>query len=483
MQLVAAHPEAPSLRLELGEALLRLGQLHNAQGELALAQADPACAARALYGLGCVRMALGEPLTALAALRAAQAGLDPERRDDALRRIAGLRRCREVPAPSPRLSACLEEALRLARDEAARMNHPAIQVEHLLLGLGREREGAGGNALRSAGLRLCRLRLRLRDRLPRARDEGLAPRPDGRARLALKAARVHATGVGANHVQSEHLLSALLFADAFPEASRELGAAGVRWSELCDRVEALEANPALPLTDRAETALQRGLKEAARMGCRWTATPHVLLGLTRDPRVGEVLVDAGLTAHDLRAELAELLALRGRPDVEGPPERSLCLKGALRSAAREAMRSGATAVAPRHLLIGMLAMPRSGAQELLQRLGVDLELLEGALEVCADPHPAHLPPANAPLRALPVSGPASAPAAPSPAPAPPRPMRALPVPALAALPVTRGVLPKTPAPLPGARLRRLLVGLLLADAALAGVLVWALLRYAELAPA
>src|SRR5207237_10802379 len=65
---------------------------------------------------------------------------------------------RGVPGPFDRFNDRAKRVLALAQDEAIRFNHNYIGVEHLLLGLMREGEGAAARALDSLGIDLVKIR-------------------------------------------------------------------------------------------------------------------------------------------------------------------------------------------------------------------------------------------------------------------------------------------------------------------------------------
>ena len=63
-----------------------------------------------------------------------------------------------MPGPFDRFNDRAKRVLALAQDEAIRFNHNYIGVEHLLLGLMREGEGAAARALDALGVDLAKIR-------------------------------------------------------------------------------------------------------------------------------------------------------------------------------------------------------------------------------------------------------------------------------------------------------------------------------------
>src|SRR6478735_6681613 len=66
------------------------------------------------------------------------------------------------------------QVLRLARTEAARLNHTSADTEHLLLGVMRLRQGVAVNALKRLGLDLETVRLKIEGLAGKAEDRNLS---------------------------------------------------------------------------------------------------------------------------------------------------------------------------------------------------------------------------------------------------------------------------------------------------------------------
>lgn len=141
------------------------------------------------------------------------------------------------------------------------------------------------------------------------------------ARRAVERAQERARLLGAESVQPEHLLLALTCGGSGDAAARALAEAGIGDDTIV--VDAIEQDlvarlevvgvpasvvasvPALPRGDRppfglvTRDALERSLREAARVGSRRIGTEHVLLGVLRPPAAS---VDRILSRLDVDPE-------------------------------------------------------------------------------------------------------------------------------------------------------------------------------------
>ncbi len=113
--------------------------------------------------------------------------------------------------PFDRFNDRAKRVLALAQDEAIRMHHNYIGVEHLLLGLVREGEGVAGRTLDKLGVDLLRTRAAVRTATPPG-EPGPPPTEvtlTPRVQKVIQTALAEAERLGAKHVGTEHLLLAL----------------------------------------------------------------------------------------------------------------------------------------------------------------------------------------------------------------------------------------------------------------------------------
>jgi ATP-dependent Clp protease ATP-binding subunit ClpA len=212
-----------------------------------------------------------------------------------------------------------------------------------------------------------------------------------RARRAIFFARYDAGRFGAPQIETEHLLLGIAREDE-PLLSRLLtfGAtdASIR-SQVTKRTPIGDGIPIsvdLPLSDACKRILAFAAEEADKLGHSGIGTEHLVLGLLREPDgfAAQMLIERGAEPEAIRAELARhpsdpgggeekpaslfasliektRLAVSSRTD---PPHPGSLLAGferytekARRSvffARYEAHQSGAPAIEPHHLLLGIL---------------------------------------------------------------------------------------------------------------------------------
>ncbi len=123
-------------------------------------------------------------------------------------------------------------AVEYAREEARKLEHPAVEPVHLLLGLLRSGDGPARNALREAGLDLDATRREIQAVPPAGANDGAESTPGARlpvsprARGAFEQALREAVSRGDGHLGMEHIMLALL-RDSESGAVETLGRLGV----------------------------------------------------------------------------------------------------------------------------------------------------------------------------------------------------------------------------------------------------------------
>ncbi len=135
-------------------------------------------------------------------------------------------------------------AVVLAQDESRRLDHSYIGTEHLLAGLAREERGAGGRALRSAGVTLDAVRERIetlvgRGQQPRSGHIPFTPRAKKCLELALR----ETVTLGHSAISTGHVLLGL-FGEDDCRAVQILGELGADLGQLRAQViTEIEAQP------------------------------------------------------------------------------------------------------------------------------------------------------------------------------------------------------------------------------------------------
>ncbi len=107
----------------------------------------------------------------------------------------------------------VRKVLAMAREEAASLHHEYVGTEHIVLGLLREAEGVGFNALYSLGVDMQELRMNVEAEAGRGKS-GRATGPDlpytSRAKKVLELSMAEARDLEHTYVGTEHLLLGLL---------------------------------------------------------------------------------------------------------------------------------------------------------------------------------------------------------------------------------------------------------------------------------
>ena len=271
--------------------------------------------------------------------------------------------------------------LELAQSEAARLNHNYIGTEHLLLGLVHEEEGIAARALAKLGVDLTKVRNAVEvivgrgDPAVQHGDIGLTPR----AKRSIEFAVDEARQLSHHYIGTEHLLLGL--------AREGEGVAVGVLASLGVGLEALRAEVADAMIGASlHSGTTRQALEQARLSARWYGREHadpedLLLGLVRQ-RTGlaaQLLAELGLDRRRLQSALDETApASRGEPNA---PDFSARATAAIDNARSEAQQRSQTRVTTAHLLLALLNAPDSPAPALLQRLGLDVEAVRGALDV------------------------------------------------------------------------------------------------------
>jgi len=113
--------------------------------------------------------------------------------------------------PFERFSERAKHALTLAQEEAERSHHSYIGTEHLLLGILRENDGVGAQALANLGIKVGSVRETIESVL--GADERIIIQqiiPTSRVKKVIEISFEEARRMGHNYVGTEHILLALL---------------------------------------------------------------------------------------------------------------------------------------------------------------------------------------------------------------------------------------------------------------------------------
>ncbi len=215
-----------------------------------------------------------------------------------------------------------KRVIKLAVDEARRLNHHFIGTEHLLLGLIREGEGIGASVLENSGVTLENVRTEVLVLL-RSSDMGKdAFSKDDRftkqARQALSLAQAEARRFQHNYIGTEHLLLGLVRegeGEGESVAAKVLSNLGAELNKVRSAVEFIIGRGdrivlgEVGLTPRAKKVIELATDEACCLNHSYIGTEHLLLGLVREGEgIGAgVLGELGVTLENVRTEILVLL--------------------------------------------------------------------------------------------------------------------------------------------------------------------------------
>ncbi len=183
--------------------------------------------------------------------------------------------------PFERFTERAKKVLTLAQEEAERSHHSYIGTEHLLLGLLREEEGVGRQALVALGVDLETTRAKIAAVLGENERTVIQQIiPTSRVKKVIEIAFEEARRLGVGHVGTEHLLLGLLI-EGEGVAAKVLDDMGVTIDRAREEVERL---------------LREGASEPVGPASREWPAPRLL------PEVSRLLVRAQANARRRRAE-------------------------------------------------------------------------------------------------------------------------------------------------------------------------------------
>ncbi len=132
-------------------------------------------------------------------------------------------------------------------------------------------------------------------------------------------------------------------------------------------------------TQRAESAIESALAEAAALGHSFVGSEHLLLGILaeRDTAAARLLLRCGAGQGELRLAVSEALGT----GVPGAPTQGLNedARRVVESAGREAKLLRHSFIGTEHLLLAILRCEDCGAKKLLLRTGLDADVLRAEL--------------------------------------------------------------------------------------------------------
>jgi|UniRef100_A0A7V3V000 ATP-dependent Clp protease ATP-binding subunit ClpC len=130
-------------------------------------------------------------------------------------------------------------------------------------------------------------------------------------------------------------------------------------------------------TDRVRKVMNYARQEAIRLHHDYIGTEHILLGIVKEGEgvAAVVLTNLGINLDDLRRAVENAVPTGFETLVLGDVPLNQEAKSALNYAVDEARKMNHTYVGTEHLLLGLLREERGIACQVLQSLGVDIELV------------------------------------------------------------------------------------------------------------
>ncbi|MDS1030382.1 ATP-dependent Clp protease ATP-binding subunit [Bacillota bacterium LX-D] len=137
-----------------------------------------------------------------------------------------------------RLTERAQNVIKIAKEEAQELGHPAIGTEHLLLGLIKEGEGVGARALKSLNINIDDIRNEITQLLGKSSSSTADISFTPRAKRVLELSLIEARKMGVNYVGTEHLLLGIL-REGEGVAARVLAKFGITAEKIRNQVMSL----------------------------------------------------------------------------------------------------------------------------------------------------------------------------------------------------------------------------------------------------
>jgi ATP-dependent Clp protease ATP-binding subunit ClpA len=217
-----------------------------------------------------------------------------------------------------------------------------------------------------------------------------------RARRVVVLAQEEARLLNHDYIGTEHILLGLIH-EGEGVAAQALQSLGISLAAVRSQVDSIIGQgmegPAghIPITPRAKKVMELSLRESLQLGHNYIGTEHLLLGLIREGEgvAAQVLVKLGAGLDRVRAAVIRLLQSYQGESLEHVGLRTtMAGMGRLSQDAAEAMdmarsiagKMGHDSVQPADILLGLLGSADLDVAVILQRLGVDLNLLKRRLD-------------------------------------------------------------------------------------------------------
>jgi len=208
----------------------------------------------------------------------------------------------------------VKKVLFLARDEAERLGHDSIDTEHFLLGLMREGEGGGAQALENLGVTWKQIERRIETMTPARKDRlAIGEMPfSPRAKRVLELSVEESRRLGHNYIGTEHLLLGLV-REGEGVAARAVFDCGVDRQRVTDEIlRLLESAPSNRRTAGPAAITEAMIRVLQQKGIitEDELAQELMDAVNRSPRE-QMALFRGLRLHGrLRAEIVMRLLQR-----------------------------------------------------------------------------------------------------------------------------------------------------------------------------
>jgi ATP-dependent Clp protease ATP-binding subunit ClpA len=300
-----------------------------------------------------------------------------------------------------------EEAIQvvtLAREEARRLGHDSVRLEHVFVGLLAEQFGLAAQILQDAGINLLEARIAVEQMTEVSPSPATVIPLAEETKQAMESATEWAAVLGHVQVDTEHVLLALLdrqdpvIVSLFGDLSIDRTVIRAR----CRYLAVEHATPARtvrqrvmgwlsgtkrenPYSDQAKLALKIAEDRAKLAGSRYAGTDQLLLGIVSGDSglARNILLLKGISVSVVQQQIKEIVGsppVRTVADVHFTPMAKRVLAVAQAEAVQRKQHTEVT-----HIMLGLLDEDSSVVVQILENLNIKpaklraelLELLDG----------------------------------------------------------------------------------------------------------
>jgi len=250
-----------------------------------------------------------------------------------------------------------KKVIELTKDEARRMKHHYVGIEHLLLGLIREGEGIAAGVLLSLGVNL--------EKAQAETQRALSERGEGSVQQKSQEDKESIEASGEENAASIRL--------PIQDADDRIQELSQEENDFIQTLGRFSKDRYEKFTVRARRVLRFAREEAQRFQHNYIGTEHLLLGLVRENGgiAAAVLRNLGVELNKVRSAV-EFIIGQGDRTVLGKIGFTPRVKKMIELADDEARRLNHDYIGTEHLLLGMVREGEGIAVGVLESMGVNL---------------------------------------------------------------------------------------------------------------